>query len=156
MNKRGFTLIETVASLLIIGILVNLAIPSFLDAKKTGEAIKIITDFEAIRTAVFAYYSDKGDFPADYYPGGFPKELKPYLPESFTFNLKPAIDATYDWDNWVVNGKPKHPYTNILYGISVTTTDMSLIKKIKALYKGPFQWSINQNYTFVLEYIKTP
>jgi len=153
MKKRGFTMLEVLLVLLIISTLISLAIPNYLEIRKMGQAVRVITDFEAVRTAVAAYYAETGVFPPDYYPGGFPPELKPYLKKDFKFNLKPAINATYDWDNWVVDGKPKHPKTNILYGISVTTTDMALITKIKGLYNGPFQWSINQNYTFVMEYI---
>lgn len=154
MNKRGFTIIESLVVLMIISILVSFAIPRYIEAKKTAQAAKAITDFEAIRTAVISYYSDSGDYPPDYLPGKVPPEIQKYLPESFSFDLRPEMDIRYDWDNWVVNGKPKHPNTNVLYGVSVTTTDPLLIKKIKGLYRGPFLWTINQNYTFVFEFIQ--
>lgn len=154
MNKKGFTLLETMIAAMIISILLSFAIPNYLEARKTAQAAKVITDFEVIRSAVIEYYTDNGTYPKDYYPGKLPPELKKYLPVGFRFSLKPQINATYDWDNWVVNGKPKHPTTKILYGISVTTTDMALIRKIKGVYRGDFRWSINQNYTFILESVQ--
>lgn len=152
--KRGFSLVELMVVILIISIIVNFSLPSFYEAKKTAEAAKVITDFEVIREAVAAYYVDTGKFPPDYGPGTVPKELKKYLPKGFKFNYNPQKDIRYDWENWIVNNKPKHPKTGILYGISLTTKDKALVKKVKGIFKGAFQYSLNDNYTFVLEYIK--
>ncbi|MGE3063859.1 MAG: type II secretion system protein [bacterium] len=154
MKSKGFVLIESLVVLMIIGILISFALPNYLEVKKMAQAVKVIADFEAIRTAVISYYADSGEFPADGYPGGVPKVLKPYLPEGMSFDLRPELDVRYDWENWVIKGKPKHPKTNILYGISVTSKDELLIKKIKGIYRNSFQWSINDNYTFVIEFIK--
>jgi len=154
MKKKGFTLIETLIVMLIISILISFAIPNYLEAKKTAQAAKVIADFEVIRTAVLIYYSETGTFPRNYYPGQLPPEIKKYLPVKFTFNLNPQIKATYDWENWVINGKPKHPKTKILYGISITTKDRALIRKLKGLLGSNFRWSLGNNYTFILESIR--
>ncbi|HAF07089.1 MAG: Prepilin-type N-terminal cleavage/methylation domain-containing protein [candidate division TA06 bacterium 32_111] len=151
--KGGFSLIELMVVILIISILVSFAVPSFYEAKKSAEAAKVITDFEVIRDAVVAYYADYGKFPPDMGPGIIPKDLKKYLPKGFKFDYRPKRDIRYDWENWVVNNKPKHPKTGILYGISLTTKDKALVKKVKGIFRGAFQYSLNNNYTFVLEYI---
>ncbi|MDD3802768.1 MAG: type II secretion system protein [bacterium] len=154
MKSKGFVLIETLIVMMIIGILMSFALPNYFEAKKTAQAVRVIADFEAIRTAVIAYYGESGEFPPDGYPGGVPKQLKNYLPEGMSFDLRPELDVRYDWENWLVKGKPKHPKTNILYGVSVTTKDEALVRKIKGIFQNSIQWSINDNYTFVIEFIE--
>ena len=152
--KKGFTLIETMVVLTIIGILVSFSMPEYMKAKKMAQAVSVIADFKVIHTAAVACFLETGKYPPDYYPGGVPKELKPYLPEDFKFSRTPELDVRYDWENWVLaNGKPKHPKTGVLYGISVTTKDKVLVKYITSIYQGKFYYSLGNNYTFIIEEI---
>jgi len=153
MKKKGFTLIELMIVMVIIGILAAIAIPKYVDITKKAQAARVIADFRTILVAVEMCLAETGEYPRDYYPGGVPYELRPYLAEGFSFNLRPSMDVRYDWDNWVINGRPKHSFTGILYGISVTTKDMALINAIDELYDGGFTYSLGNNYTFVIEYI---
>jgi len=123
--------------------------------KKKAEAARVISDFRVILAATQLCYAENGEYPPDYYPGGVPYQLRPYLNENFSFDLRPTLDVRYDWENWVVDGKPMHPHTGILYGISVTTGDMALINAIDELYSAGFKYSLGQNYTFVIAYIPT-
>lgn len=152
--KKGFSLIELMVVIVIIGIIASFAIPQYLKAKKMAQAMTVIADFKAIHLAAVTCYAETGKYPPDYYPGGVPKELVPYLPADFTFDRRPYIDVRYDWENWVKDdGTPKHPYTGVLYGVSVTTKDLVLVKYIKGLYRSTFVYSLNDNYTFVMESI---
>jgi len=61
------------------------------------------------------------------------------------------MDVKYDWENWVrANGTPKHRFTGVLYGMSITTTNMSLVDAIREIYDGPFHYTLGRNYTFVM------
>lgn len=151
--KKGFTLIELMIVILIIGILASIALPRYMDITKKAEAARVIADFRVILAASQMCVTQTGEYPPDYYPGGIPNQLRPYLAEDFSFDLRPELDVRYDWENWVVNGRPKHPHTGILYGVSVTTTDIALVNAISELYDGGFQYSLNSNYTFVIEFI---
>lgn len=151
--RKGFTLIELMIVVLIIGILAAVAVPKYMDITKKAQAARVISDFRTILVAVEMCLSDTGEYPPDYYPGGVPYALRPYLADGFTFNLNPSMNVKYDWDNWVIDGRPKHSFTGIMYGISVTTTDMALINAIDEIYQGAFKYSLGNNYTFVIQYI---
>ncbi len=153
-GKNGFTAIELLMAVLIIGILANIAIPNFVRARRAANASRVVSDFRSIRGAAIVYRLDTGEFPKDYGAGKMPKELEELLPENFSFDLRPGLDVRYNWENWELKNKAKHPKTGILYGVSVTTKNKALAETIAGIYAGPFMYSLGNNYTFVIEFAR--
>jgi prepilin-type N-terminal cleavage/methylation domain-containing protein len=54
-KKQGFTLIELVVVIAILGILAGIAIPRFLDAQATARGAKILADMRTLESAVTLY-----------------------------------------------------------------------------------------------------
>jgi len=61
-RRKGFTLIELVIVIAIIGILAGLAIPRMMDATATAKGAKIVADLRTIDSALTIYYAKTGSY----------------------------------------------------------------------------------------------
>ena len=91
-NKKGFTLVEIMIVVAIIGLLAAIAIPNFVKARDTAQANACINNMRQIESAKEQYALEKGLTNGDtvtdaeagaYIKGGFPlcpvgKAAKPY------------------------------------------------------------------------------
>ena len=62
-SNKGFTLIELVVVIAILGILAGIAIPRFLDATATARGAKIVADMRTIDSAIMMYNAKTGNMP---------------------------------------------------------------------------------------------
>ena len=86
-HKKGFTLIELIFAVIIVGVLASLAIPRFSDTiekSRTAEAINIL---ETLRNAQEAYKLEKGIYTAT------PDELDVTIPASQNFEVPTTSDT---------------------------------------------------------------
>lgn len=63
-NRKGFTLVELVVVIAIIGILAGIAVPRFLDATASARGAKIVADMRTIQSAEMIYYAKNAKYPA--------------------------------------------------------------------------------------------
>lgn len=61
-NKKGFTLVELVVVIAILGILAGIAIPRFMDATATARGARLVADMRTIESAESMYYAQKGEY----------------------------------------------------------------------------------------------
>jgi prepilin-type N-terminal cleavage/methylation domain-containing protein len=119
-SRKGFSFIELLVTMLIIGLLASIAIPKYHDMKRRATAASIIGDVHAIRIAAFSHYTENGVFPTDAGSGQLPPELVDNLPSGFTFD-RPDYD--FDWDVWAQGSES-------LVGITVNVTDTRLAAQL--------------------------
>jgi general secretion pathway protein G len=60
---RGFTLIELIVVMSIIGMLLTIAVPRYLDSLDRGREQVLIHNLAQLRTAIDRYYADRGSYP---------------------------------------------------------------------------------------------
>ena len=141
--RRGWTLIEILTVLAVLGVLSSLAILKYIDLSRTAFAAKITGEFVTVRLAAYNYEADhREQWPSETGPGVVPPEMAPYLPSGFTF-----VRGTYDLD-WDNRSPSLVPYQ---LAISITTTDPALLHAlIQSLgTRAPYYFNGNK-LTYVL------
>ncbi len=63
INKKGYTLLELMIVVAIVGILVSLAIPSFQQSALKAKEAALKQNLFTMRAVLDQYYADRGDYP---------------------------------------------------------------------------------------------
>ena len=63
MKERGFSLLELIVVMTIIGLLVGITLPAYRDATQRAREATLKEDLARMRTAIDEYYTDKGEYP---------------------------------------------------------------------------------------------
>ena len=64
-KQRGFTLIELVIVIAVLGILAGIAIPRFLDSTASARGAKLVGDLRTIDSAIMIYQAKTGSYPTE-------------------------------------------------------------------------------------------
>ena len=116
-NQKGFTLVELVVVIAIIGILAGIAVPRFLDATASARGAKIIADMRTIQAAEVIYYAKYAKYPltadatgttdfTNLVQGGWP------TPPAGDFTIAPVLDTTKKPFEGKVTTGTNYTYTN--------------------------------------------
>jgi len=113
---RGFTLLELLVVISIIGVLAAIVFPALGDAKQKAYLARTKAEFKSIATALEFYATDKNTYPSDVnrdLPPGLEKYLGPGV-----WPAAPWPNSIYDWDNWTAGQLAYAPQAQT-YQISV-------------------------------------
>jgi len=134
-RRSGFTIIELLTVMIVIGLLAGIALLRYIDLRHRARAAEAAADLDAVRLAAYGAWYETGAWPGDAGPGVVPPALMPYLPANFRFD-KP--EYTLDWENFVPPGGG--PSGGMQLGVVVTSSDPRLQRALAQTLgnKGPF------------------
>jgi general secretion pathway protein G len=71
-GRVGFTFIELLVVVTIVGLLSSIAVPKYRAMKQRAQATNVLGDLQVVRVAVLNYYADYQQFPVEAGPGTAP------------------------------------------------------------------------------------
>ena len=96
-HSAGFTLVEIMIVVAIIGVLAAFALPSFQKARINSQNTAFKNDLRIIEAAINQCTIDTGKYPADVNEKIMPPELVPYLP-NMDWSKSTPIGGYWDYD----------------------------------------------------------
>jgi prepilin-type N-terminal cleavage/methylation domain-containing protein len=145
-RRAGFTIIELLTVVIVIGVLAGIAILKYIDLTARARTAQAVGDLQAVRVAAYGYFYETGHWPDDVGGGTVPPELVSYLPKNFTFNRN---EYQLDWENFSPPGGGVT--AGIQVGVVVTANDprLQLAMANNLGSKLPFV-AVGNTLTFIL------
>jgi len=98
-SRLGFTIVELMIVVTVIGILALIAIPLFMDSRLRSQDTAFINDLKVLTNHTFLPYSmNSGGYPPESACGIEPNGIHDFLPSNFIWTKAPAIGGEWDWD----------------------------------------------------------
>jgi len=148
-RRSGFTLIEVLMALSIVGILASLAIPNLRSMTFRARATEVAGDLEVVRISTVQFNGDAHTWPVDSPLGVIPPELNGYLPDGFSFQGN-GFELKYENFN-IPGGLPGDPTTTQLIAVSVTVEIEELSNAVVELLGGSIVFSVGLTHTVVID-----
>ena len=99
----GFTLVEIMIVVVIIGLLAALALPAFQRIQRASQNARVVNDFRVFSQAFEGYATEAGSWPADTIMGRTPPNMTGAIKKG-NWKGVPTIGGRWKWDNTLSGG----------------------------------------------------
>ena len=148
-RRGGFSLVELLVAVSIVGILAGLAIPNMRNVTLRARATAVFGDLAVVRQATLDYNAAQNSWPADAAIGVVPPELANFIPANFSFQ---GDGFELDFENLTLpSGLPGNPNVSQMIGAAITVTDAPLNNAIVEVLGGTIVFSIGNTHTVVFD-----
>jgi len=103
-SKRGFTLIELMVVVVIVGVLAAIAIPKFSEAARKSKYSQARLHLKRMYQALDNFYAERGCYPKDVWPNINPPGLVPNYLDEWPGPDRDPLNAVYDYEQWPIGG----------------------------------------------------
>ena len=130
--KKGFTLVEIMIVVVIIGLLAALAIPAFQRVRDTARVNSFLNDIRVLEYAFEVYTLEEGSWPEDVHGGVMPPEMEGLFSEEL-FTEPTPIGGIWDYD--------EHIAAHGIVGVSIQSGNsrplrMHLLEQAEEAFEG--------------------
>lgn len=141
-GRAGFTFVELLVTITIVGLLSSIAVPKFRAMKQRAQATNVLGDLQVVRVAVLSYYADHRQFPDDAAAGTAPADMEKYLPLGFSFSR----------DTWSMDYDiaPGAGVNGDLVSVSAATLDEDLGASVMAMLGNNATIMVGGRLTFFI------
>ena len=151
-GHRGFTLVEIMIVVAIIGLLAAIAVPGFLRARRRSRVTKVANDLRVFSEAFQIYCLEYGQYPPDTH-NVLPAGMEEYIKQK---NWDADVwGGHYNWEgpSWGQGGS--YPYAGI--SLFETTATQETLRELDSMVDdgdlavGKFRLTPNGRYTYIIE-----
>lgn len=125
-TRRGFSFVELLVVLTVLGLLVRIGLPRYNQLRKQAQSRAAVADVRVVRDAVLNYRQDKGAWPTETGSGQVPPGLAGYLPQGFDFDRSAYV---LDYEFWPGGPDP----TGGTIALAIDTSDNELAWQLRKL-----------------------
>lgn len=147
-RRGGFSLIELLMAVSIVGILAGLAIPNLRSMTFRARATEVAADLEVVRISTLQYNGDAFAWPGEVGQGVVPTELNTHLPEGFSFQ---GNGYELDFENLSPIVIPGEPGTSQLIAVAVVIDREELSNAVVELLGGSLLFSVGQRHVVAID-----